>query len=144
MEVARALRDHGGATVLLVEDDLTVAEVYRVGLEAAGFRVIGAEDGRGALDRVAEDLPDIIVLDLRLPRMDGFEVLIALRDRRRTAGIPVLLLSNFADRPTVERGFSLGARDVLVKMNTTPALLCAEILRWLRAEVAPPRNPDRG
>lgn len=121
-------------TVLLVEDETMVAELYRIGLEASGHRVIVAEDGQQALDRVAEGLPDIVVLDLRLPRLDGFGVLSALRERLAAADVPVILLSNFADRATVERGFRLGARDVLVKMNTTPAALSAEIARWL------PRN----
>jgi CheY-like chemotaxis protein len=123
-----------GPIVLLVEDDTAVAEVYRIGLEGAGYRVIAAEDGQAALDRVADGLPDIIVLDLRLPRMDGCEVLTALSDVLFSANVPVILLSNFADRPTVERGFRLGARDVLVKMNTTPGALSVEIARWL------PRN----
>jgi DNA-binding response OmpR family regulator len=123
-----------GPIVLLVEDDAAVAEVYRIGLEAAGYRVIAAEDGQAALDQVADGLPDIVVLDLRLPRMDGFEVLTAVRDVLFGANVPVILLTNFADGPTVERGFSLGARDVLVKMNTTPMALSVEIARWL------PRN----
>jgi CheY-like chemotaxis protein len=120
-----------GPTVLLVEDESTVADLYRIGLEAAGYRVILAEDGPRALDRAAEGLPDIVVLDLRLPRMDGFEVLTALRDKLFSSNVPVILLSNYADRPAVERGLDLGARDVLVKMNTTPAALSAEIARWL-------------
>ncbi len=124
------------ATVLLVEDDAAVSELYRIGLEAAGYRVVLATDGHAAMDRVAEDPPDILVLDLRLPRLDGLGVLTAVRGRPASASLPVLLLSNHADRPIVERAFRLGAQDFLVKMHTTPSALALEVGRWLARVVS--------
>ena len=84
--------------VLLIEDDPAVLEMYRMKLSLDGYRVNVAVDGEDGLTRAKELLPDIIFLDIRLPKKDGFEVLQALRQHPETAAIPVIMLSNYGEK----------------------------------------------
>ena len=101
--------------VLFVEDDVSVAQMYRLKLELDGYVVDVAADGLTALDKARREQPDIIFLDIRLPKLDGLSVLEALRQEPSTARIPVVILSNWNEKELVERGLSLGALDHLVK-----------------------------
>jgi two-component system phosphate regulon response regulator PhoB len=115
--------------VLLVEDDPLVAEMYKLRLEIDGLSVTLAGDGASALRLARELVPDAILLDIRIPRMDGLTVLELLRQGGDGVGrVPVLMLTNFSDPETVERAHSLGADGHLVKANTTPAQLSQRVL----------------
>ncbi len=118
--------------VLIIEDDLDVVEMYRTKLELDGYRVSVALDGEDGLARAAEHLPDIIFLDLRLPKKDGFEVLKELRDQEATRATPVIILSNYGQRELIERGLTLGANEFLIKAQTTPSSLSEGIDEWLK------------
>jgi DNA-binding response OmpR family regulator len=117
--------------VLLVEDDPSVSLMYQTRLEADGYRVGLAADGQQGIDLALSLNPRVIVLDVQLPRRDGFEVLSILRGDAATRGIPVLLLSNFGDGSIMERGRQLGAEQFLLKVHTTPAELSAEVGPWV-------------
>jgi len=118
--------------VLFIEDDPAVAEMYKLKLELDGYTVTVAKDGEEGL-RVANDSPpDIIFLDTRLPKMDGFAVLERLRSAERTAGVPVIILSNYGERELVDRGLKLGALEYLIKSQTTPANLSRGVEGWLK------------
>jgi len=110
-----------------------VAQMYRLKLELDGYAVEVAGDGLTALEKARRDHPDIIFLDLRLPKMDGLSVLEALRGDPMTANIPVVILSNWDERELVERGVKLGALDHLIKSQTTPARLSQRLADWLKA-----------
>jgi CheY-like chemotaxis protein len=113
--------------VLVIEDDPSVAEMYRVRLETDGYDVLVGRDGEEGLHLALSEVPEFIYLDLRLPKLDGFEVLQRLRSAPVTAQIPVIILSNYGDPETRERGLSLGALDFLVKADTTPRQLAARV-----------------
>jgi two-component system alkaline phosphatase synthesis response regulator PhoP len=119
--------------VLFVEDDPSVAQMYRFKLELDGYAVDVASDGLLALEKARALMPDIIFLDIRLPKLDGLGVLEALREDPRTDRIPVVILSNWNEKELVERGASLGALDHLIKSQTTPARLSTRLKDWLRA-----------
>ena len=119
----RAGRDPDDVSVLFVEDDASVAQMYRLKLELDGYNVEVAADGLSALEKARALHPDIIFLDLRLPKMDGLAVLEALRADTSTASIPVVILSNWDEKELVERGVTLGALDHMIKSQTTPARL---------------------
>lgn len=119
--------------VLLVEDDASVAQMYRLKLELDGYFVDVAGDGLVALEKARAIHPDIIFLDIRLPKIDGLGVLEALRQDQSTASIPVVILSNWNEKELVERGASLGAIDHLIKSQTTPTRLSERLRSWLRA-----------
>ena len=118
--------------MLFVEDDASVAQMYRLKLELDGYTVDVAGDGLSALERARSEHPDIIFLDIRLPKLDGLSVLEQLRADPATAGIPVVILSNWNEKELVERGIRLGARDHLIKSQTTPARLASRLRGWLK------------
>jgi DNA-binding response OmpR family regulator len=111
------------ATILVVEDIEDILELVRLCLEGAGYEVVVARDGEEALSCAAEQRPDLAIVDLQLPRLDGYEVTRALRQREGTSDIPVMLLSAYAHDREVERGFEAGADDYLRKPFNTRNLL---------------------
>ncbi len=118
--------------VLFVEDDASVAQMYRLKLELDGYVVDVAGDGMAALEKARAVPPDIIFLDIRLPKLDGIGVLEALRADESTAHIPVVILSNWNEKELVERGATLGALDHMIKSQTTPTRLSQRLSDWLR------------
>jgi DNA-binding response OmpR family regulator len=118
--------------VLLVEDDPAVLEMYRLKLELDGYRVNTAVDGEDGLSKASALAPDIIFLDIRLPKMDGLEVLRRLRAEDKTRDIPVIILSNYDEEDLVARGLHLGAHEYLIKARTTPSSLSEGIEDWLK------------
>ena len=115
--------------VLLIEDDAAAAEMYRLRLVADGYSVVIGRDGREGLRMAADEAPDFIYLDLRLPGLDGFEVLEHLRGDAATMHIPVIILTNYGEPELRERGMKLGALEFLVKADTAPAQLSAGVER---------------
>jgi type II secretory ATPase GspE/PulE/Tfp pilus assembly ATPase PilB-like protein/ActR/RegA family two-component response regulator len=114
--------DAGGAKVLLVDDEDQLRRVMRDLLEREGYAVIEAGDGVEALDQVDRHAPDIIVLDLNLPGLDGYGVLSHLRSRRATEHIPVVVLTARGDEENEVRVFEFGADDFLSKPFRARAL----------------------
>ena len=111
-----------GATVLLVEDEDSLRKVMRDLLERDGYNVAEAADGVQALDAVDRHAPDIILLDLNLPGLDGYNVLQHLRSRAATSRIPVIVLTAKGDEDNEVRVFQLGADDFLTKPFRARAL----------------------
>ncbi|MFN2581303.1 MAG: response regulator transcription factor [Candidatus Dormibacteria bacterium] len=116
--------------VLLIEDDEAAAEMYRLRLTADGYNVVIAHDGEQGVAMAASEQPDLIYLDLRLPKLDGFQVLEKLRSSPATSVIPVVILTNYGEPELRERGLKLGALEFLVKADTTPAYLSEGVERW--------------
>lgn len=119
--------------MLFVEDDRSVAQMYKLKLEMDGYRVDVASDGEMAVEMARRDLPDIVFLDIRLPKLDGLGVLQALRSSPKTRNLRVVILSNYNPREIRERLTKLGVLDHLIKTETTPAKLTAGLERWLKA-----------
>jgi type II secretory ATPase GspE/PulE/Tfp pilus assembly ATPase PilB-like protein/CheY-like chemotaxis protein len=111
-----------GAKVLLVEDEEQLRRVMKDLLEREGYVVVEARDGVQALDQVDRHAPDIVVLDLNLPGLDGYSVLQQLRSRPATRGIPVMVLTAKGDEDNEVRVFELGADDFLTKPFRARAL----------------------
>src|SRR4051812_7604465 len=101
--------------VLMIEDDLSIATMYRIELEATGFAVQHVMDGATGLHAAQAAPPDLVLLDVRLPRLGGLDVLRRMAGDPRLVQLPVLILSNYSDAGTVREGLALGARDYLVK-----------------------------
>jgi two-component system phosphate regulon response regulator PhoB len=128
---------NGRLHVLLVEDDAAVAEMYRARLEMDGFRVIVAVEGETALHLIREMAPELVLLDYRLPRLDGPGVLRALRADECTRDQRVIVLSAYDEPRLVREVRGLGALDWLVKTHVTPAELTAVVHRFVRLESTP-------
>jgi len=103
------------ATVLVVDDDPVILKLLEVNFEMEGFTVVRANDGVEGLERAREVLPDIVVLDVMMPRMTGHEVATALRADPATASIPIIFVTARAQSGDVERGMELGVDDYVTK-----------------------------
>lgn len=101
--------------ILLIEDDKFISEMIVGKLKEAGLVVDLAPDAETGMAKVQEDKPDLILLDIVLPGMDGFECLEKLKADRELSPIPVLILSNLGQKDELERGLKLGAKDFWVK-----------------------------
>jgi DNA-binding response OmpR family regulator len=132
VDAARVARA-GRARLLLAEDDPAIARLYRLKLEHEGFAVSVAEDGPETVRRALEDPPDLLLLDLRLPALDGHAVLARLRGHDATRRVPVLVLSASSEPQVMERSLHLGALDHLVKGSTSPTMLSARVCAVLDA-----------
>ncbi len=119
-KVKKAGSPEGKPKVLIVEDDAFLAGIYASKFEAAGFSVVLAADGEEGLKLAEKELPTVILLDVLLPKKDGFEVLAGVKSNPATREIPVLLLTNLGQREDVERGLKLGAADYLIKAHFMP------------------------
>jgi DNA-binding response OmpR family regulator len=130
--------------VLLVEDDAALAQMYRVKLERDGYTVEVAGDGEQALGKLADRLPDLIFLDIRLPKMDGLAFLERLRGSSRTKNLPVVIVSNYSEDELKARGMELGALEYLIKSQTTPGQLSQGVPDWSRPYVYPGEPQEGG
>ena len=127
---ARAGEEPRLPEVIVIEDDRPSADLLTVYLESAGFKISAAHDGLSGLDAIRRQNPVAVVLDIRLPRMDGWDVLAELKSNPETAAIPVVVVSMLDERT---KGLSLGAADYLLKPVSREELLAA----MARARVMP-------
>jgi DNA-binding response OmpR family regulator len=113
--------------ILIVEDDDFLLQMYVTKLELEGFQVISAVDGIKGLRLAKKDKPDLVLLDLQLPELSGFEVLEDLKRSNETKQIPVLVLTNFSQKEDIDRCLNLGASDYLIKAHFVPSEVIAKI-----------------
>jgi diguanylate cyclase (GGDEF)-like protein len=122
-EVERGAETGGGEQLLVVDDDPFIARLLEIELAAAGYRVRVANDGQQALDLIRADPPDLVVTDVMMPHVDGFELTRLLRQDPRTAAISVIILTARGLSADKLEGFAIGADDYIVKPFDTPELL---------------------
>ena len=103
--------------VLIVEDDVMLNKIYQTKLGIVGYKVFAAYDGEEGIKKMEETLPNIVLLDLMLPKKNGFEVLETVKQNIKLNHIPIIILSNLGQGDDIERGKALGADDFLVKSN---------------------------
>ncbi|HER40713.1 MAG TPA: response regulator, partial [Salinimicrobium catena] len=103
------------SSVLLIEDDLVLAENTRELLELSGYRMLLAHEGKSGIKKAYKELPDVIISDIMMPELDGFEVYQALQQNKHTRNIPFIFISAKADPADVRRGMNLGADDYITK-----------------------------
>jgi CheY-like chemotaxis protein len=118
-------------TIVMIEDDAGIADMYRHQLAIDGYRVLVAGDGVSGLELVRSTRPNLVLLDLLLPEMEGFTVLQHIRKDAALGSIPVVVLSNYGEPDVMRRGMAAGAIDYLIKSSTTPVELSARVRRWL-------------
>ncbi len=113
--------------ILIVEDTELLRRIYTDKLNQEGYTVLQASDGLEALTVIRGEAPDLVLLDLVMPRMSGLEVIDTLKRDPRTRDIPVIILSNLGEDADVKRGLDMGAVDYLVKNSAKPADVSAKI-----------------
>lgn len=118
--------------ILIIEDDKFLRELIAKKLSLENFEISEAIDGEGGLKKIKQEKPDLILLDLILPAMDGFEVLSKMKEDSGISSIPVIILSNLGQREDIEKGLKLGAIDYLVKAHFTPNEIVEKVKQTLK------------
>lgn len=113
--------------ILIIEDDKFLRELMVRKLSSLQFSVVSAVDGEEGLEKIKAEMPDIVLLDLILPGIHGFEVLEKSKSDPATAKIPIIILSNLGQSEDIERGLKLGAADFLVKAHFTPQEIVSKL-----------------
>ncbi|MEI7792493.1 MAG: response regulator [Candidatus Berkelbacteria bacterium] len=116
-----------GKVLLIVDDDLTLLEMYVERIKAEGAIVVSAGDGEAGLAQIVESKPSVILLDIMMPKMNGFDVLRKMQESPEMAAIPVILLTALNDDQKRNEGMKLGAVDYVVKSETLPIDVIAKI-----------------
>jgi len=119
-------------TILIIEDDKFLRELIAQKLIKEDFEVSEAVDGEEGIKKIKEGKPDLILLDLILPGIDGFEVLSQMKKESTLASIPVIILSNLGQKEDVEKGLKMGAVDYLIKAHFTPGEIIDKIKAALK------------
>lgn len=117
--------------ILLVEDDQTISWLYKTKLEVDGYIVVTADNGVDAIKLAKQEKPDLVLLDVIIPQLDGFTVLEELKKDETTKNAPVIMLTNLGTDEDREKGKSLGAVDYLVKANMTPQEVSEAVKKFL-------------
>jgi len=113
--------------ILIIEDDPFLNEMYATKFSQSGFQVELAVDGQEGLKKIRTIKPNLILLDIVLPKMDGFEVLKEVKKDAQLNKIPIVLLTNLGQKKEVEKGLSLGADEYIIKAHFTPTAVVAKV-----------------
>ena len=117
--------------ILVVEDDNFLANAYRIKLQKVGFEVVVADDGDQALEKIKSENFDLVILDLIIPKIDGFGVLTEIRSQEKYKKLPILVASNLGQTEDLNRALKLGANDFVVKSDTSLDILIEKIKKLI-------------
>jgi len=113
--------------ILIIEDDPFLSEMYAAKFIENGFEVEVSSDGKSGLAKIEDFRPDLVLLDIVLPKMDGFEMLKKVKEKEELKEIPVVLLTNLGQKNEVEKGIALGAEEYIIKAHFTPTAVVAKV-----------------
>jgi CheY-like chemotaxis protein len=114
-------------TILLVEDDIFVSDIYQTKISSEGYEVVLAENGLEAIKKLEKIIPDLILLDIIMPYMDGMETLRKIKSEEKWKKIPIILLTNLSDKENIEEAITAGADDFLIKSHFTPSEVISKV-----------------
>lgn len=117
--------------ILIVDDDPFILDMYVIKFKEQGFQIDTATDGKAALEKIEEGKPDIILLDVVMPKMDGFDVIKKIQGSKTPHTFKILFLTNFGQKEDVERGMQLGADGYIIKAHFTPSEVVAKVKQLL-------------
>lgn len=117
--------------ILIIEDDEHLGGIYQAKFKMEGFTVFHAQNGEDGIKIAAKEQPDLILLDILMPGMDGYQVLRGLNCDKKTKGIPVVILSNLGQRDDVQKGIEAGACDYIIKVHFTPSEIVRKVKKIL-------------
>ena len=118
--------------ILIIEDDDFLRQLISQKMSSEGFAVSLAVDGSDGIEKTKDIMPDLILLDLLLPTVDGFEVLSKIKSDPATNSIPVVILSNLGQQDEINKGLKAGAKDYLVKAQLTPEEIVEKVKLLLK------------
>ena len=115
------------ATILIIEDEPGFRKIYKDFFESEGYSVLEADDGQKGLELIRSAKPNLVLLDIVLPQISGFDVLKSIRSDAQTKEIPVIIFSVLGERDTVKKGLELGANDYAVKGFYSPGEMLSKV-----------------
>ncbi|MBI4837162.1 MAG: response regulator [Candidatus Portnoybacteria bacterium] len=118
--------------ILIVEDDKFLRELIAKKIGAEGYVAVEAKDGEEGLKKIEEEKPDLVLLDLVLPNMTGFDILASVKENPLLSEVPIVVLSNLGQRDDVDKAIGLGAQDFLIKAHFTPQEIVEKIKSALK------------
>lgn len=121
-----------GIKILVIEDDRFLRGLLIQKLENEGFTISAAVDGNEGMEKIRIEHPDVVLLDIILPGMDGFEILQKAQASQELSKIPIILLTNLGQQEDIERGLRLGAKGYLIKAHFTPSEIVDKIKEVVR------------
>lgn len=136
MKEPRAKSRTKNSTILIVEDEQSLNEAYQTILRKAGYNVLVAFDGQEALEISAVDEPDVILLDLRMPRMDGIEFLRNYNLRKDHPKVKVIVFSNYDMQKEIDEAYNLGADRYFMKALASPKELLQVVENTLKSQIS--------
>jgi len=119
-------------TVLIVEDDGFLSNMYKAKLELEDYTVLTAANGEAGLKLSKEKKPNLILLDVIMPKMNGFEVLKEIKGDKNLKDIPVIMLTNLGQKEDVQKSFKLGASEYLIKAHFLPSEVVGKVKKFLK------------
>lgn len=132
--------------ILIVEDDPSLSKMYSLKFQHEGFRVLVANDGARGLALAAEAKPNLVLLDMMLPKYSGIEFLEQLQQHMKTIPMPILALSNLTEKQEVDRATQLGVKEYLAKAMSTPEDVVNKVKQYLSpqpvAQTPPASTPS--
>ena len=117
--------------IVLIEDDTFLSSMYATKLNLEGYKVLEAHDGEKGLRLIAKERPQLILLDLAMPQMDGLAVLKELQQDPTLQDIPVIVLSNLGEKASIDQALALGAKDYLIKAHFLPSEVITKVKKVL-------------
>lgn len=120
-----------GTKIAIIEDDVAIVQMYRLKFAADGYEVKTAGDGVAGLKLIEEFNPEIVLLDLMMPQMNGLDVLAQLRKNAKTKDLKVVVLTNMGDAETASKAYAMKATDYIVKAEMTPRQVSEKITKLL-------------
>lgn len=123
-----------GGKILLIDDDQSLRQLYGLELTSKGFKFIEAVDGDDGFTKAKSEKPNLILLDVMMPKTDGIATLQKIKEDSELKDIPVLMLTNFGQENLVQQAFSLGVTDYLLKYKVTPAEMSEKVSQLLSAK----------
>jgi DNA-binding response OmpR family regulator len=119
--------------ILIIDDDPFILDMYVIKFNDSGFMVETANEGIAGLEKITSFQPDIVLLDIIMPKMDGFQVITELTEHKKQRPFKVLFLTNFGQKEDVEKGMALGADGYIIKANFTPSEVVEKVKEMIEA-----------
>lgn len=117
--------------ILLIEDDSFISQMYAMKFKQTNFDFLVARDGVKGLELAKKEKPDLVLLDIILPEIDGFEILRRLKEDPLLQAIPVVLLTNLGQQENIQKGVAMGAKDYIIKAHYTPQEVVEKVQSFL-------------
>lgn len=118
--------------IILVEDDAVIRKMYELAFKQEGFKILTYQDGELGLNAIIEKKPDLVLLDVVMPKLNGFEVLEKLKEKGLLDKIKVIMLTNLGQEEDIKKALEIGAKDYIVKSDYTTDKLIKKIKNFLK------------